>query len=99
MRGLTPKLTGAGARSAQGTGAGHENAEGMASFGVHVERPVRLVHRCAVMQVHGNFVRFEYPQSSNKLRVRVEPTVRLGRVGTVVHLHCLTYEARYDSLL
>ena len=42
--GLTLKLTGAGARSAQGTGAGHENAEGMASFGVHVERTVRLMH-------------------------------------------------------
>ena len=42
MSGLTPKLTGAGARSEEGTGAGHQNAEGMASFGVHVERTVRL---------------------------------------------------------
>lgn len=38
---LTPKLTGAGARSAEGTNTGHENAEGMASVGVRVERPVR----------------------------------------------------------
>ena len=49
---LTPWLTGAGARSAEGTDIGHENAEGMAYVGV-----------------------------------RVEPTVRLGRVGTVVELH------------
>ena len=40
---LTPWLTGAGARSAEGTTAGHENAEGMACRGVRVERPVRLV--------------------------------------------------------
>jgi hypothetical protein len=39
--GLTPKLTGAGARSAQGTDMGHEHAEGMAHVGVHVERTVR----------------------------------------------------------
>jgi hypothetical protein len=49
---LTPWLTGAGARSAEGTDIGHENAEGMAYVGV-----------------------------------RVEPTVRLGRVGTVVLVH------------
>jgi hypothetical protein len=40
---LTPKLTGAEARSAQGTDMGHEHAEGMAHVGVHVERTVRLV--------------------------------------------------------
>ena len=40
--GLTPRLTGAGARSAQGTNTGHENGEAMASIGVRVERPVRL---------------------------------------------------------
>ena len=51
-RSLTPWLTGAGARSAEGTDMGHENAEGMAHVGV-----------------------------------RVEPTVRLGSVGTVVGLH------------
>ena len=39
--GLTPRLTGAGARSAEGTDTGHENAEGMACVGVRVERPVR----------------------------------------------------------
>jgi len=39
---LTPKLIGAGARSAQGTNTGHENGEAMASVGVRVERPVRL---------------------------------------------------------
>ena len=41
--GLTPRLTGAGARSAEGTNTGHENAEGMASVGVRVEPTVRLV--------------------------------------------------------
>ena len=39
---LTPRLTGAGARSAQGTNTGHENGEAMASVGVRVEPPVRL---------------------------------------------------------
>ena len=38
---LTPWLTGAGARSAEGTDMGHENAEGMAHVGVRVEPPVR----------------------------------------------------------
>ena len=41
---LTPWLTGAGARSAEGTDMGHENAEGMAYVGVRVEPPVRLGH-------------------------------------------------------
>ena len=41
---LTLKLTGAGARSAEGTNSGHKNAEGMPAVGVHVERSVRLVH-------------------------------------------------------
>jgi len=41
--GLTPELTGAGARSAQGTNIGHENGEAMANVGVRVERFVRLV--------------------------------------------------------
>ena len=40
--GLTPRLTGAGARSAQGTNTGHKNGEAMASVGVRVEPPVRL---------------------------------------------------------
>ena len=40
--GLTPWLTGAGARSAEGTDIGHEDAEGMAYVGVRVEPPVRL---------------------------------------------------------
>jgi hypothetical protein len=40
--GLTPRLTGAGARSAEGTSTGHKNAEGMASVGVRVEPTVRL---------------------------------------------------------
>ena len=39
---LTSWLTGAGARSAEGTDIGHENAEGMAYVGVRVEPPVRL---------------------------------------------------------
>jgi hypothetical protein len=41
-RGLTNRLTGAGARSAEGTDTGHKNAEGMASVGVRVEPIVRL---------------------------------------------------------
>ena len=39
---LTPWLTGAGARSAEGTDIGHENGEAMAYVGVRVEPPVRL---------------------------------------------------------
>ena len=39
---LTPRLTGAGARSAEGTNTGYENAEGMASVGVRVEPTVRI---------------------------------------------------------
>jgi len=39
---LTPRLTGAGGRRPQGTKAGHENGEAMASFGVRVEPTVRL---------------------------------------------------------
>ncbi len=41
--GLTPWLTGAGARSAEGTDIGHEDAEGMAYVGVRVEPTVRLL--------------------------------------------------------
>ena len=40
VMGLTPRLTGAGARSAEGTNIGHQNAEGMAYVGVRVEPPV-----------------------------------------------------------
>ena len=39
---LTPWLTGAGARSAEGTNVGHQNREAMAYVGVRVEPPVRL---------------------------------------------------------
>lgn len=38
---FTPLLTHAGTRSADGSDAAHENAEGMACVGVRVERPVR----------------------------------------------------------
>lgn len=38
---LTPRLAGAGARSAQSTDIGHENAEGMAHVGVRVEPLVK----------------------------------------------------------
>jgi len=38
--GLTPRLTGAGARSAEGTNTGHKNGEAMASVGVRVEPTV-----------------------------------------------------------
>ena len=46
---LTPWLTGAGARSAEGTDIGHENAEGMAYVGVRVEPTVRLGSAGAVL--------------------------------------------------
>ena len=49
-----PRLTGAGARSAEGTNTGHENAEGMASVGVRVEptvRPGRVVE--VLTSLHG----------------------------------------------
>ena len=39
---LTPRSTGAGERSVEGTDIGHENAEGMAYVGVRVEPTVRL---------------------------------------------------------
>ena len=42
VQGITPRLTGAGARSAQGTNTGHQNREAMASVGVRVEPTVRL---------------------------------------------------------
>jgi hypothetical protein len=38
---LTPRLTGAGARSAEGTAMGHQNREAMAHGGVRVEPTVR----------------------------------------------------------
>ena len=43
---LTPRLTGAGARSAQGTNTGHKNGEAMASVGVRVEQTVRPFACC-----------------------------------------------------
>ena len=49
---LTPWLTGAGARSAEGTDIGHENAEGMAYVGVRVEPTVRLGSEGTVLQLH-----------------------------------------------
>ena len=42
LRRITPRLTGAGARSAKGTNTGHENGEAMASVGVQVQPLVRL---------------------------------------------------------
>jgi len=56
MSGLTPWLTGAGARSAEGTDIGHENAEGMAYVGVRVEPTVRLVRE-------GSGLRFRFKTS------------------------------------
>lgn len=38
---LTPRLNGAGTRSAEGTNTGYENGEAMASVGVRVEPKVR----------------------------------------------------------
>ena len=49
---LTPWLTGAGARSAEGTDIGHQNREAMAYVGVRVEPPVRLGSVGTVAQVH-----------------------------------------------
>lgn len=48
---LTPWLTGAGARSAEGTNIGHENGEAMAYVGVRVEPPVRLGSEGTELQV------------------------------------------------
>jgi len=70
-RGLTPRLTGAGARSAEGTNTGHENAEGMASVGVRVEPTVRLGRVGRVWQVHSGCVRFKCSQNSGR-RLRAE---------------------------
>jgi hypothetical protein len=64
LKSLTPELTGAGARSAQGTNTGHENGEAMASVGVRVERFVRLGREGWIWQVHSRCVRFECPQKS-----------------------------------
>jgi hypothetical protein len=66
--GLTPELTGAGARSAQGTNIGHENGEAMANVGVRVERFVRLGRVGRVWQVHSRCVRFNCPQKSDARR-------------------------------
>ena len=48
-----PRLTGAVARSVEGTSTGHENAEGMTSVGVRVEPPVRRFdfHNCPSMRI------------------------------------------------
>ena len=59
--GLTPRLTGAGARSAEGTNTGHENAEGMASVGVRVEPIVRLGRVGRARQVHSSHGQFPTP--------------------------------------
>ena len=50
-KGLTPWLTGAGARSAEGTDIGHENGEAMAYVGVRVEPTVRLGSVATALQV------------------------------------------------
>ena len=80
--GLTPKVSGAGRSAAT---EGYQQGPGQwRSHGPcwrPLDRPVRLVDRCAAMQVHGNSVRFECPQKLDKLRVRVERPVRLGHVG------------------
>ncbi len=82
--GLTPKVSGAGRSAAT---EGYQQGPGQwRSHGPcwrPLDRPVRLVDRCAVMQVHGNSVSFERPQKLDKLRIRVERPVRLGRVGTM----------------
>ena len=54
VKGLTPRLTGAGARSAEGTKTGQENAEGMARFGVRVEPPVRHFYKCMALQFNSD---------------------------------------------
>jgi hypothetical protein len=77
--GLTPRLTGAGARSAQGTNTGHQNAEGMASVGVRVEPTVRLRRVGRVRQVHSSYVRFNCPQNDRRRRIEEFITVE-GRL-------------------
>lgn len=60
FRRLTLRLTGAGARRAQGTNTGHENGEAMASVGVHVEPTVRLGRVGKAGQFHSDGVSFEF---------------------------------------
>jgi hypothetical protein len=76
---LTPELTGAGARSAQGTNIGHQNREAMANVGVRVERFVRLRRVGRVWQVHSKYVRFECPQQSGE---------RIKRLAKTTHRIC-----------
>ncbi len=52
--GLTPRLTGAGARSAQGTNIGHKNGEAMANVGVRVEPLVRRLRAMFFKSVNSN---------------------------------------------
>ncbi len=51
---------------AEGTNTGHENGEAMASVGVRVQRPVRLVRVGRAGQDHSDRVRFKCPQKSGK---------------------------------
>lgn len=57
IRRLTHKLTGAGARSMEGTNIGHQNGEALTS-GIRVESTVRLWREGTMLltQVHRDFV-------------------------------------------
>ncbi len=66
--GLTPWLTGAGARSAEGTDIGHENGEAMAYVGVRVEPPVRLGSVGTVLKLHFEPVFFAWDALAETVR-------------------------------
>jgi hypothetical protein len=74
-RGLTPRLTGAGARSVSGTNSGHKNAEGMPAVCVRVEPMVRLQR---VVEGRKNAWTL-----SLVLHLQVESTYCLGHLGRV----------------
>ena len=89
-RGLTPWLTGAGARSAEGTDIGHEDAEGMAYVGVRVEPPVRLgsVGRACEVRLTkhdslGDDVKVEVCNVLKSRPVANKPIVRMTGFGHV----------------
>jgi len=86
LRGLTPRLTGAGARSAEGTNTGHENAEGMASVGVRVEPPVSTGQYLYLYQINYTEVRWNMTvscggaiKSVNMVKV-ISSTIQAGSI-------------------
>jgi hypothetical protein len=69
---LTPRLTGARARSAEGTNTGHKNGEAMASVGVRVEPTVRLRRVGRVWQFHQDLLLLELKTAWRLLRTQFD---------------------------